>query len=72
MKVIKVCPNPNCDAVYHNVPVKETKCFDCGGNIKIINEETYFSKFCNNFFQYDFVTKEYYRPKPKTSQLSLF
>ena len=70
--MIKICGNPNCDAIFHNVPKHETKCFDCNGNIKIINEKTYFTKFCNNFFQYDFITKEYYRLEQKTNQLYLF
>lgn len=60
--VIKVCPNPGCEAVYHNCPKKHTKCNDCGGHIMFINEDTYKKKFSNNWFQYDFETGEYYRP----------
>ncbi|NNV54550.1 hypothetical protein [Limnovirga soli] len=59
---IKVCPNPQCDAVFHNCPKKETHCKDCGGNIMIINTDTYWKKFSNNWFQYDFATHDYYRP----------
>jgi hypothetical protein len=64
-KVIKVCPNPMCDAVWHNVPKKHTRCNDCGGHIMQINEDTYQKKFSNNFFQYDFETGEYLRPEIK-------
>lgn len=60
--VIKICPNPHCDAVYHNVPKKHTRCEDCGGRIMQINEKTYWKKFSLYFFQYDFNTMEYYRP----------
>jgi hypothetical protein len=58
---IKVCPDPGCEAVWHNCPTEQKKCKDCGGNIKIINEKTYLSKFSRNWFQYDFLTGEYYR-----------
>lgn len=61
--LIKVCPDPGCEAVYHNCPDKQTRCLDCDGWIKKINEATYWKKFSGNFFQYDFETKEYYRPK---------
>ncbi len=60
---IKVCPNPHCEAVYHNCPKNETHCKDCGGNIMKINQETYTRKFADKFFQFDFKTMEYYRPK---------
>ena len=60
--VIKVCPNPHCDAVFHNTPKKETHCKNCGGNIIMINEKQYWKKFSNEFFQYDFITYKYYYP----------
>ena len=60
--IIKVCPDPACEAVYHNCPKKHTKCNDCGGRIMQINEKTYWRKFSNNWFQYDFKTMEYFRP----------
>ncbi len=63
--LIKVCPNPNCDAVYHNVPKKETHCKNCNGNIMIVNEDTYWKKFATNYFQYEFETEEYFRPVKK-------
>jgi hypothetical protein len=58
-----VCPDPRCEAVYHNCPKNQTKCKDCGGNIMSINTSTYIKKFAQNWFQYDFTTGEYYRPK---------
>lgn len=64
--LIKVCPDPHCDAVWHNCPKEQTKCLDCGGNIMLINEPTYWKKFSENFFQYDFPTHEYFRPKQLT------
>jgi len=77
MDIIKVCGDPHCEAIWHNCPKKHTKCKDCGGRIMHINEETYWKKYSQNFFQYDFETVEYFYPKnpeenkhPK--QLSLF
>jgi hypothetical protein len=61
IEVIKVCPVPGCEAVYHHCPKSNTKCLDCCGNIMQINEETYIKKFKNNWFQYDFRTGQYYR-----------
>lgn len=61
--VIKVCPDLGCEAVWHNCPKKHTKCGSCGGNIIMINENTYRKKFSKRFFQYDFETEEYYRPE---------
>lgn len=69
--LIKVCVNPHCDAVFHNCPVKHTRCNDCDGRLIRINEQTYWKKFSNNWFQYDFETMEYYRPKLIKKQLSL-
>lgn len=60
--LIKVCGDPHCDAVFHNVPKSYTKCNDCGGRIMLINEKTYWKKYSNNYFQYDFQNGEYYRP----------
>ncbi len=71
MEVIKVCPDPSCEAVYHNCYIKHTRCNDCGGRIMKINETTYWKKFSNNWFQYDFITGEYYRPVKKERQLKL-
>lgn len=69
--LIKVCPEPGCDAVWHNCPEKHTHCNDCGGNIMKINEETFWKKFSNNWFQYDFNTGCYFRPQKINDQLEL-
>ena len=61
LNLIKVCPDPGCEAVWHNIPKTYTKCNDCGGRVMLINENTYTTKFSNNSFQYDFVTGEYYK-----------
>lgn len=39
--LIKVCPDPGCEAVFHNCPKKYTQCNDCGGNIMEINQDTF-------------------------------
>lgn len=70
--IIKVCPDPRCEAVYHNCPKKHTKCNNCGGRIIEINENTFWKKFAKNWFQYDFTTNEYYRPIKNGFQLSLY
>lgn len=62
-KLIKVCGDPHCDAIFHNTPVKHTRCRDCGGRLIKINEDTYQRKFSHYFFQYDFDTGEYFRPR---------
>ena len=72
MSFIKVCGDPGCEAVYHNCPKKQTKCSDCGGNMIEINAQTYWSKFSNNWFQYDYPTMNYYRPIQVKTQLELF
>jgi hypothetical protein len=38
--LIKICVDPHCEAVYHNIPKKETKCKDCGGRIMEINDNS--------------------------------
>ena len=42
---IKVCPDPSCEAVWHNCPKKHTKCNDCGGNVMKITEKTFWKSF---------------------------
>ena len=71
MDNIKVCPDPQCEAVWHCCPKIQTKCKDCGGNIIKINEDTFWKKFSKNWFQYDFETGEYFRPQKKNAQLLL-
>jgi hypothetical protein len=68
---IKLCGDPHCDAIYHNIPKKITACNDCNGRLIEINEKTYFKKYYNYFFQYDFLTGNLFRPVKKlTDQLS--
>lgn len=69
--LIKVCVEYGCESVYHNCPEKVKKCEFCGGSIKMINQETYFKKFANRFFQYDQPTGEYFRPTKKITQTQL-
>ena len=69
--LIKVCPVPGCEAVWHNIPKSYTKCNDCGGRVILINEDTFWKKFSKKWFQYDFLTGEYYRPQKEFLQLSL-
>lgn len=69
--IIKVCPDPGCEAVWHNIQKSYTKCNDCGGRVMLINEKTFWDKFSNNWFQYDFQTGEYLRPQKPIFQLSL-
>jgi len=69
--VIKICVDPTCSAIWHNIPKSYTKCNDCGARVIYINENTFYSKFSNNWFQYDFLTNEYFRPQKLIMQLSL-
>ncbi len=56
MSLIKVCIDPHCDAVWHNIPKKVTRCPDCTMRVIQIDQETYKKKFAGNFFQYDYTT----------------
>ena len=67
--VIKVCPDPQCEAVWHNCPVNQTRCQDCNGNIIKINQSTFLKKFANSFFQYDYQTREYFRPLTQMTEI---
>lgn len=69
--LIKICGDPHCHAIWHNCPRKHTRCNDCDGRLIIINEKTFWKKFSENWFQYDFTTGEYFRPVVK-KQLTLF
>ena len=57
-KVIKVCINPQCSEVAHNIKKEETKCRNCDFKMVEINSETYVKKFALSFFQYDYSTGE--------------
>jgi hypothetical protein len=72
MLVIKKCANPFCDALYHNIPKEIKKCENCGNTMIEINKKTYEKKYINWYFNYDYLTKEYYHPKKKIEQLELF
>jgi coproporphyrinogen III oxidase-like Fe-S oxidoreductase len=69
--LIKVCVQPECESLYHNCPFEVKRCEFCGGSIKMINQETYFKKFSDRFFQYDQPTGEYLRPRKIKPQYSL-
>jgi hypothetical protein len=60
--MIKKCPVTGCETIYHNCTEKDKKCLNCGGFIKMINENTFLRKYKNWFFQYDYVTDEIFRP----------
>lgn len=62
VKDCKVCIDPTCEAVFHFIPKKITKCSECGCLLVAINSKTYWSKFSNHHFQYNYQTKQYYRP----------
>jgi hypothetical protein len=53
-KVLKVCVDPNCEEIAHNIDKKETRCRNCNCLMVEINKETYRSKFIENYFQYDY------------------
>lgn len=61
--LIKMCVEPGCESVYHNCPFEVKRCEFCGGSIKMINQQTYFKKFSDRFFQYDQPSGDYFRPK---------
>lgn len=56
--IIKVCPNPTCESVFHNCEKKACYCENCGHRIMEINEKTYLKKFVRNAFQFDFKSKD--------------
>lgn len=48
--LIKVCGDPGCEAIFHNIPKKHTRCNDCNGRLIEINEDTFWIKYSNNYF----------------------
>lgn len=74
MEAIKVCGDPHCEAVFHNIPKEVTHCPDCDGRLISINEETWAKRYSSWYFQYDFNTGEYFRPEiqSNSTQLQLF
>ncbi len=63
MKTTKVCIDPHCEEVAHNIEKKETRCRNCGMLMVEIDQKTYLQKFASNYFQYDYQTGEIYRPR---------
>jgi hypothetical protein len=61
--MIKVCINPHCDEVAHNIAKSETRCRNCDFRLITIDEDTYLKKFVNNTFQVDYTTGERITPK---------
>ena len=61
---IRVCPDPQCDAVYVNAPEKQTYCSDCGGNTKKITQKTFLNNYRKGkyFCVFDFETHNLYLP----------
>jgi len=59
-KVIKVCGNPHCCALYHNIPKDVTKCKNCDGKLIEINLKTYAKNWNAWHFQYDYETMDYF------------
>ena len=69
--LIKICGDPGCEAIFHNIPKSQTRCNDCNGRLIEINEDTFWNKYSKNYFQYDFISNEYFRPVKAVYQLSL-
>ncbi|MFK5880111.1 MAG: hypothetical protein QM478_11540 [Flavobacteriaceae bacterium] len=60
--LIKICVDPICGDVYHNVNYMQKYCLNCGGRMIKINEKTYFKKFSYSPHQFDYQTGEPYYP----------
>lgn len=52
--MIKVCINPQCEEIAHNIDKNEKHCRNCDFIMVEINKDTYLKKFINNPFQYDY------------------
>ena len=72
--MIKVCINPCCEEVAHNIEKKETRCRNCDMVMVEIDDNTYYRKYINNFFQIDYSTGERVTPQQMgyNIQLQLF
>lgn len=64
--MIKVCIDPGCEEVAHNCSKEETRCRSCAGILVAITEQQYWKKFSANFFQYDYLTGNFYKPNKMT------
>ena len=60
--MIKVCIDPGCEEIAHNVSKKETRCRNCSMILVEINEATYRKKFINHYFQRDYSTDDHVTP----------
>ena len=58
----KVCIDPGCEEVPHNIEKKETRCRTCNGILVRINAETFEKKFAQNFFQFNYATGDQIKP----------
>lgn len=68
--MIKVCIDPGCEEVAHNIEKKEKRCRTCNGILVAINDETFRKKFSANFFQFNYETGDQIKPI-LTPQLTL-
>ena len=60
--MIKVCTDPQCEEVAHNIEKDETRCRNCYGLMVEIDQSTYQKKFMDSYFQYDYSTGKLVRP----------
>jgi hypothetical protein len=67
-KLIKVCLDPMCEAVYHNCEPSDRRCLCCGHKLLRIDAKTWEKKYSKWFWQYDFQTQEFYRPKTNSKE----
>jgi len=69
--MIKVCINPHCEEVAHNINEEETRCRNCDMVLIKISEKTYLQKFIYFFFQIDYETGERVTPQQLGYQYQL-
>jgi hypothetical protein len=69
-KVIKVCMNPMCDEVAHFIEKAEKRCRNCNTRMIAIDEKTYWAKYAENYFQYDYRTGDFYYPARNSQSTS--
>ena len=69
--MIKVCPNPTCDAVWHNCKTEDKKCKNCGFTIKEIDTKTYTRKYKEFPMQFDYITENILWQEKKLEVLPL-
>lgn len=60
--MIKVCINPHCDEVAHNIEKKETRCRNCDMVMVQIDKSTYLKRFADRPHQIDYKTGERVTP----------